>query len=993
MADILTTTRATKPGAYIGRIFRPTPTGLTGFARLPCLVGKGSRLQTVFNAQIRRSYRNAVALTFSTTSPYIASLSYPALNDQTIARLYKSTGETVSALYWTFTESTLGSGTYNQVLIVPEVFDANATYFLDYQSTSRNIKDELPFSDIREVRFIGDTENQSLYVENVNYNLPVSISAITADLGNTNINTRGFSSVTADTGNTGTATVAVSAGTFTGDYNRTYTVEITAVGATIDAEVRVTLNGGGSAIEPPSPYHSSLAVPAGLTLSFPTPGGISTDTITDPETGDVITLELDDTPNDVTLGDVFTFTGLGISLVEVDTALENTNQFAEYTTVTATVTNVDVSVALRDDSAFTGTSNRKYIIQCTAASGVSPSRTATFVWTGYGEYPVTEGTFNIAEATSTNLNITLENGVKVDLGFGAVHFTIGDVFTFEAKAPRKYITAKDSRDYTLTVQSAAAGAVQFQYVTNTPEGKFGLVASTGPAGSLRLPGGVDLYVRNIGSALAENRYATADEWTFSTVNEETVDWTLRSRVKETINTTEFLTDVLGTVTGVVGATYIIISNIPTNVMYVKDTVTAGLLTATALTTQPIIWFTSEPANNVEVYYEYIGPEPAPGNFYYITANIVRPANLYNVPVLSLTYDEAYRLLGPAATNNDLLIGAELALNDNGAPGLYTCQAWDSDGDGVISTVDINNAIIATEKNADLTDVIVLNGNSSISTALASNERMNDPFERKERALWLGLPVGTAIGDTNTAGTVVFTSKRTLQVYGDNHAHGTRVLVANSRATKTITLSDGTQSTVTLDGSFIQAAIAAKNASFTDPGDTLLRQNISGFDSMQVFSEPEELQLEAASVLYLSNQGSDDAPVFRLEESTTVDTSSPDNNEISVAINQRQYVTRDIRTSMDNSLIAVVPPSEQAGIAIIQTFLVTKLADLAARGIIGPYVDDAGNPRSLLPSQDIEIFRSKTDNTLYHFKYYWMGRYPIKRLFGLYSVDKKFFTGA
>jgi hypothetical protein len=1071
MADILTTTRATKAGVYIGRVFRPTPAGLAAFSRVPCLVGKGNRLQTVFNQPIRRSFRNNVAIDFSPTSPHIATLSYAARNDQTVAKLYKSTGQPVPQNQWSFTESTPNAG-YNQVLIVPEVFDANADYFIDYQSTSATIRDELPFNELREIRFIGDTESQDRYVENRNYYIPITLSTtvagvLNADTGNNHYNDRDFTTPAIASGtNNGSAVLTVLAGTFTGDYSRLYTVTVTGVNTTVDASVKITLLSGGNSVEAPSPVHTSLAVPVGQVVNFPTPGGTSTDTFTDPATGDVVTLQLADTsttgtgdtisgtaptmtltdaggtftatdvgryitisgattpanngsfliagytsgtvitytnasgvaeaftgtysiPN-VSTGDVFTFAGLGPSLIEVAGEVLNTNQFSTIGAVTETVTNASVALTIRNDASYTGTNNRNYHVQCTAAAGVSPSRTATFVWTGYGENPVTEGTFSISEAAETNLERTLENGIKVDLDFGSVNFVVGDKFTFTATAARSLITAKDSRNYTLTVQSAAAGTVSLQYVTTTPEGSFAIVPVT-TNGSLRLPGGVDLRVRNIGTLTGQNRYVAADEWTFSTVDEEVIDWTLKTRVEETISSTEFFTDMLGTVTEVVGATYIIIQNIPSNILYVKDAVTGDMLTATALTDQPIIWFINRPDNNVKVSYEYSGIEPSPGQLYYITANILRPDELYNVPVLSLTYDDASRLLGPSATNNDLLIAAEIALNDNGAPGIYTCQAKDSDSDGVISSVDINNAVLATENNNKLTDVIVLNGNTSLSTALTSNEKMNDPFERKERALWVGLPVGSTIGNTDSAGTVAFTAKRTLQVYGDNHAHGTRVLLANSRAVKTITLTDGTQTDVTLDGSFIQTAIAAKNASFTDPGSTILRQFISGFKSINVFTEPEEYQLQELSVLYVSNQGSSDAPVFRIEESVTVDTSAPDNNEISVAINQKQFVTKQVRETMENALIAVVPPSEAAGVAIVRSFLVGKLVDMIGKGLIGPYTDDSGNSRTIDPSVDVEVFRDRTDKTLYHFKYYWMGRYPIKRLFGMYSVDKRFFS--
>lgn len=1156
MADILTTTRATKPGAYIGRIFRPAPTGVGAFARLPCLVGKGSRLQTVFNAPIRRSYRNNIGLDFTLVTPHIATLAYPAVDDQIISRLYKSDGSGVSPAFWSFQESNPGVSGFDQVVVTPDVFDANADYFIDYQSTSESIKDELPFTDLREIRLVGDGENQSKYVENTDYYIPITMSSIVPDIGNVNdivtqsVTATGVSiggaapamtltvsaatfaasdvgktivlsgaTTSANSGSfvitsftsstvvgysnsagvaeaytqpvtlvtayspivrTGSGTSLVSLqGSYLGSYNRTYSLVLAAPsGGYITGTVGITLNSAGNTVTAPSPYHSTEAAPtngisvgvsiagtaptmtlttvssifsaldvgkslvisnatteanngiftiasyiSGTSVTYTNASGVaeaftetatvvrgqtvkfkensfSTSAITDPGvSGSLITLRLDDTGALVTsANDTFTFTGLGPSLIEPDlTVTSNTNKFPEFTAVVPVVTNASATLTVREDSAYSSVANRKYLIKCTVASGVSPSRTATFKWVGYGDGTAaqaisTEGTFSISEVSSSNLNVTLENGIKLDLAFGTVHFTVGDSFTFGALAPRKFITAKDSRDYTLTVSAVAAASATVFYSTNTVEGRFGTVVVTGNKGSLRLPGGVDLFLRNIGSTLPQNRYAATDEYTFSTVNSDLVDWSLRNRKLETISTTEIYEDALGTVTDQgVGTSYIVLEHVPTDVLYVKDTVTSTLLTATNIVGQPIIWFPSAPANSVSVYYEYKGAEPSPGGLYFVTANIKRPAELYNTPLFSQTFDEASRLLGPISTTNDLLIAAELALVDNGAPGIYTCQAMDSDNDGIISSVDINNAIIATERNAKLTDVIVLNGNSSLSTAATSNERMNDPFERKERALWWGMPVGSAIGNTTTSGTITFTAKKSLQVYGDNPAHGTRVLVANNRAVKTITLTDGTQTDITLDGGFIQAAIASKNASFADPGTALVRQFISGFKSMNTYSESEELQLEAASVLYLSNQGSTDSPIFRIEESVTVDQSSPDNAEISVAINQKQYVTRAVRESMDTNLVGVVPPSEQAGLSIVRTYLSQLLLDLVTKGIIGPYTDENGNTRALDVNQDIEIFRNNSDKTLYNFKYWWNARYPVKRLFGLYSVDRKLFT--
>ena len=1155
MPDVLVTTRVVKPGVYIGRINRPTPTGLTGFVRLPCCVGRGSRLRTVFNAPLRRSYLSDVLVPFPSTSPHLVTLAQPALNDQTIAQLFDSTGRIVPASKWRFVESTPDSGVFNQILLLPEAFDISATYTLSYQSTSRTIQDELPFDDVREIRFVGDTENQELYEEFVHYYLPVATTDPEPDLSNAfssstsvgfepaqvtttnaapyafvggevldlDINGTNYSVTFASTDTTaalvaaainavissdglavesptdfitirldsndpGISAVEVNAGTanailglasaqfptapmviagFTSagyvrpvsgvvspaamgvastsgsahPYNRRYRVTLGAPAAgDIPATITVIQDSGASfpevaagasiaasalmgptavGTQPQLPLHSTN-VSAGLGTDVEFTGGVGSVTTVEftDVTGDLIEFILDDDSSSIVGGEVFEVTGLGPASIELDSALGNTEQHASFSAVGDGVLtrtgspSWSVSMAsgaagtgvpsLRADAVYTGTRNRRYLLVCTASAGAPGSRTASFVWQAWGEVPDLEyngssRTFTINEATTTNENISLGNGVLLSFDFGTGNFTVNDAFWFQATADRLFVTAKDDRDYVIDVSavgtSGSANTVTVQYQTGTPEGGFDLVQSVGPAGSLPLPGNVTLWLRNVGSqSTLANRFAINDQWTFSTVNEDVIDWSLTTRESEIIDIpTQLFTDTLGVITGTVGLRYIVLDNIATQVLYIRDTVTGALISSfSTFPNQPYIAFATPPTNPIEVYYEHIGREPSPSALYNVTANIVREASLYNTPQKVFSFEEAQDLLGPSATTNDLLIAAELILNDNNAFGAYFSQAYDSDGDGVISTLDINNAIEATEDVRDLTDITVLNSFASLSKSLENNEKMNDPFERGERALWVGTPIGTQIGDGNIPGTLVYLSQRTLQVFGENPAHGTRVLVGNTEATKTISLTDGTAIEVTLDGSFIAAAIAGRNASFDDPGETLLRKNLFGFDSMKTYEEPEELRLNAASIIWVSNQGTDDAPVFRIEESTTVDRSSDDNNEISVAINQKQFVTREIRDSMDSAIIGVVPPSEQAGVAIIQSFLVEKLASLVARGIIGAFQDDAGNDRPLDPNSDVEVFRAKDQRTLYNFKYFWHGRYPIKRLFGLYSVDRKFF---
>ena len=120
--DTLTTTGPTKPGIYIGKIYRTEAGPAPGFRRYPMLVGKGSRLRSRFNIPVQRSYLTRYALTFSGVSPHVASLTHAASPDQTVARLYKSNNTNVPKTRWSFTETSIGSGVYDQILIVADAF-------------------------------------------------------------------------------------------------------------------------------------------------------------------------------------------------------------------------------------------------------------------------------------------------------------------------------------------------------------------------------------------------------------------------------------------------------------------------------------------------------------------------------------------------------------------------------------------------------------------------------------------------------------------------------------------------------------------------------------------------------------------------------------------------------------------------------------------------------------------------------------------------------
>jgi hypothetical protein len=250
-----------------------------------------------------------------------------------------------------------------------------------------------------------------------------------------------------------------------------------------------------------------------------------------------------------------------------------------------------------------------------------------------------------------------------------------------------------------------------------------------------------------------------------------------------------------------------------------------------------------------------------------------------------------------------------------------------------------------------------------------------------------MPAGSPIGDANTPGSIVYTAKVSLRTYGSGPDRGRQILLGNTWANRQIILEDGTPTTVTVDGSFIAGYAASRQAAFDRPIETLLRKDTASFSNMQEFEEGELDTLGGASVLFLYNVGPSQ---YRFGESHTVDTGSPDVNEIS-AMTQKDYVTRRVRRNLDENLVGLVPPSPAAGVIQIQSYLVQELADIASSGFIAPYGSEETPPveREIEPGSDTFVYVDERDRRRYHLGYFFNILYPIKWIMGLYSVDARF----
>jgi len=997
MAQRLTTTSYTAPGTYIGQLIKPSAGNLNGEARVCNFVGKGSRLAKGKNLGLRRSFVFGESLSLPTSAPYEATLLYYADGEKGLpARIFDSlTGVNLREDQWEFVK--VGPN-FVKIIINQSAYDPTAVYQIDYQSVSREVKDPIPVDNLRVIKLVGTTQDRSEFVNFTDFYVPFSFAGPTADSGNF-IPSSFLTSTFADVGNTGGSALAIDgSASYEHNYNRFYEIEVTAISG-ISGSYTATLEwsarrySGGKDALPPTPIHTTMTKP-----SFVADETIPASQVQDLELGIKVAITFN--PTNFAVGDKFYFNGVGPGLLEFDGRFSNTNQFLKYGTISSAVTGTG-AISHAASSAYTGTYNCKFALEVTAASGLFGSRTVSFAWAQYGEVIGATSLGTVNETGSPDL--TLTQGVKVTIDFGASNFVVGDTFDFEVKAPKIFYQALDDRVYKLTISTATtpgadAGVVTGAYSTGTPEGGFGSWSGsvnllTGPSqetGYFLLPDGVSIAVRNaMRGNINGTSYAGGDLFEAAVTSLDMIDWSLTRKVTETREPTAVKIDVTGSVTGSAGTPYVILDTpYSTGTVSVIDDNTLVPLSFAEIPGTRFLALVSTPSSTISISYEFIGPEPAPGQLYFMTANFLRPAEYYNVPTRLLTREDGQNFLAPSEVYNHLYIMNEIAF-DAGAPAVYVTQVYDLDGDGELTDTDFETALTAHEKNSRVTDLCVLSHISSLSKSLSVNERGNDPFQKREQMLWVGLPIGTPIGSVDVAGSLVYTARRTMQTSPESPALGTRVLLSPTRATRDIVLDSGITTTVILDGSFVAGATACLAGSFTDPGRSILKSKLPGFKTIQTYNDAENLLLGGASIVWMTNQGSG---VYQFEEDITVHQSNGEEFQLISITVQKQNVTKIVRSSMNDQLIGVTTPSTKAAVGLIRATLGQILLGLQGRGVIADYQDDSGNVRKFDSSKDIIVIRDSSSLSKYDFFFGYFVKSVIKRLFGLYAVNTNDLAG-
>jgi len=485
----------------------------------------------------------------------------------------------------------------------------------------------------------------------------------------------------------------------------------------------------------------------------------------------------------------------------------------------------------------------------------------------------------------------------------------------------------------------------------------------------------------------------SDEFELDAINTDSLNWDMERETSEIITSGDIFYDHAGSVVGTRRTFYLFVSETQlTDVMGVYNADTGAPIPFSWISGTPYISFSSDPGVDVRADYSYRNA-PEPGQGYYLTVQYTRPDEAYNA-VTFVTRDTWRDEIGYPTSENHLSVMLDHAYESFGFLG--TCafiQVQDLDGDGTYNNIDYRNAINSARYNKEITDLVVLGNHGVRDTLYQVMIERNDPFEGKESLAWVGFPVGTEIGFSNDEEGTLVSFSDTFQVYGDQ-PRGLFVLMANNWAKRSFYQEDRTIARVTLDGSFIAGAMAALRASFDMPHETELRKIIPGYDDLQNFDEEEQRRIGGVGYSFLERKNG----FNRIIDTQTIDFSAPDYHEIN-AMAQKQFCTKYIRRELDRLVIGVVPMSVEHGVFLIRAALAGLLRVLVSRQIIAPYSDDASagvstaTSRDLDPNSDIIVFRDEVDPTLYHVQYWFVLRYAIKRVFGVYSVDVNAFKSS
>lgn len=605
------------------------------------------------------------------------------------------------------------------------------------------------------------------------------------------------------------------------------------------------------------------------------------------------------------------------------------------------------------------------------------------------------GTFTVDVNAPTR--VTLDRGILLDFDFGplaADNFDVNDTFEFQALTARTQYNGKENRTYEIDATATGDHVLTVSYSGDTVSAGFG-THTFSEGNPLILANNTNLNAINMTLDNRFNAVAPADEFSLSLTFTGQIDWTLTRRSTETIPSSSILRDLSGNVTGTAGAYYIQTKKVPTAVNYVAGPSPSFTnYTFSQVPDTNVIFFTTNPGVNLTVSYDWKGPEPRAGATYFLSGYQKRPDSDYNKPQLFTTEEAASTFLSPMTPENYAAIANQIAWaqDKTSLPGVVIFLVKDSDEDGIYTETDYNNAIEVAEQFKGTMDICVVNSFASREEFRDSTVNMNDPGVARHRIAYFGFPVNYPIGDEFTPDSRIYVTRQELQVFEESPARGTLTAIANSFCKLTIQVNavgtsgstiGTTAQEVTLDGSFLAVALAARMSSFNEPWNSVLNLPVSGFTEIEELTESEMIQCLDAGMIPVRVEGGSGF----YQGTVTTDETEPSTQQLSGTA-QRQYVLARLKNRLDSAVIGQVPRSPEEAAQALKGETVAELAAMVSEGKVGNYIDpDTGVSRPIDPTVDVTAVRDRNDPTQMYFRASWYQRYPILFVDGLVAVDQ------
>lgn len=392
-----------------------------------------------------------------------------------------------------------------------------------------------------------------------------------------------------------------------------------------------------------------------------------------------------------------------------------------------------------------------------------------------------------------------------------------------------------------------------------------------------------------------------------------------------------------------------------------------------------------------------GKRPAIGSVYYVTYEYTRPADEYDVPYRHFSLESALAQVGQpspgTAGYNPLAIASAICF-ENGTQFIYTIQVDDETTEGNPTRAQVQSALEGAETLAGTTEIVVVGEpGTRLEVTVDMQAHLEDQcglLQAHPRRIFCGMESGTSIGDRDTPDSLVGRATRTLLFAPTSPGRGRAFLLAPPQAegvTRTVTFEDGTSARISLDGTYLAVAMAARRTSLDGPAETLTKKTITGFNTDDITHawRPAERRLMAGNGVCVVTY---DAGRFVFMDAMSTEGGNGGLEQFSVDSTsyQKDVITTKMKQALDANIVGIVPFDLATFSLDIKLVIQGVLAAEISRGTIAPFVDSNGSIRPIDLRTDIRVSRDVNIKTSWTFAYAYNLRMPALRLYGQHAVN-------